>query len=404
MFGRPKMPEPKTDEELGIAGGPLFGDISGSPTRTQLAKNAPGTDAYARHHAGDEMHDPIMQAMTAGAMAAPLAAVAGGAAPAALSPLVSGAVSGGQQAAMVGQNPLTGALLGAIPGVPSAAGAADRAIGEAALSRATAPDFGSGPGPIAKGAGHLIGGAVGHTVGGLPGAAAGYYVGGKAANLFSKAGDAATSALARRFMAQEANLAAPNLVELAPPPPRAPLAPLVHQGPTLPTSAPPGFAGAPFLDEISGMPVTQAGQGGFLPGEAATAVGKGPRRLQIQDANGRALLASPPETPSLRADTIRDARKFLDQPYETEASPKGRASAATAGSKRPDVLFDQPGAPTGIADQLANSVRILSELRSAKLAGELTPQQIQDAVKAGMSPPAVAKVAGREAFDAAMRE
>jgi hypothetical protein len=315
--------------------------------------------------------------------------------------MVSGAVSGGQQAAMLGQNPLTGALLGAIPGVPASARAADRAIGEAALSRATAPDFGSGPGPIAKGAGHLIGGAVGHTVGGLPGAAAGYYVGGKAANLFSKAGDAATSALARRFMAQEANLAAPNLVELAPPPPRAPLAPLVHQGPTLPTSAPPGFAGAPFLDEISGMPVTQAGQGGFLPGEAATAVGKAPRRLQIQDASGRDLLASPPETPSLRADTIRDARKYLDQPYDVEPSQKGRATPSTAGTKRPDLLYDAEKPPETLESQLERSVRMLSELKSAARAGKATPAMVQEAIQAGMSPHAVAKAVGRETFERA---
>jgi hypothetical protein len=402
MFGRPKMPEPKTDEELGIAGGPLFGDISGSPTRTQLAKNAPGTDAYAARHAGDEMHDPIAQAITAGAMAAPLAAVAGGAAPAALGPLVSGAVSGGQQAAMVGQNPLTGALLGAIPGIPKAAGAADRAIGEAALNRATSPGFGAGPGPISKAVGKGVGMAAGGATHGPLGLLVGHDLGGRAANLFSKAGDAATSALARRFMAQEANLAAPNLVELAPPPAptRAPLAPLVPQPRPLPP-VPNGAFGSPFLDEISGMPVTQAGQGGFLPGEAATAVGKAPRRLQIQDANGRDLLAAPAESSSLRADTIRDARKYLDQPYDVEPSQKGRATPSTAGTKRPDLLYDAEAPPASLESQLERSVRMLSELKSAARAGKATPAMVQEAIQAGMSPHAVAKAVGRETFERA---
>jgi hypothetical protein len=427
IFGRPKMPEPKTDEALGISAGPLFGDISGSPTRTQLAKNAPGTDAYAAQHAGDEMHDPIAQAITAGAMAAPLAAVAGSAAPAALAPLVSGAVSGGQQAAMVGQNPLTGALLGAIPGIPAAAVGAERALGAAALTRATSPGFGTGPGPIAKAAGHAVGAAVGAPIGGLPGAYIGdKLIGGKAASLFSKADAAATNALARRYVSQELSGAvsgapmvdlqaarntfqlpefgAPRATgfsaEMPPIPTRPPLAPLVPQPRPLPP-VPPGAFGAPFLDEISGMPVTQAGQGGFLPGEAATAVGKAPRRLQIQDASGRDLLESPPETPSLRADTIRDARKFLDQPYDVEPSQKGRATPSTAGTKRPDLLYDAEKAPETLESQLERSVRMLSELKSAARAGKATPAMVQEAIQAGMSPHAVAKAVGRETFERA---
>jgi hypothetical protein len=51
------------------------------------------------------------------------------------------------------------------------------------------------------------------------------------------------------------------------------LVPLTHQGPQLPTSVPPGAMGTPFLDEITGEPVTQVGQGGFLPTDAVTAVG-----------------------------------------------------------------------------------------------------------------------------------
>jgi hypothetical protein len=426
IFGRPKMPEPKTDEELGISGGPLFGDISGSPTRTQLAKNAPGTDAYAARHAGDEMHDPIAQMITGGAMAAPLSAVAAAGAPAALAPMVSGAVSGGQQAAMVGQNPLTGALLGAIPGIPAAAVGAERALGAAALTRATSPDFGTGPGMFSKLAGKGVGMAVGGATHGPVGLLVGHDLGGRAANLFSKAGDAATSALARRYVSQElsgAVLGAPMVdlqaarntfqlpefgapratgfsAETPPVPTRPPLAPLVPQPRPLPP-VPNGAFGSPFLDEISGMPVTQAGQSGFLPGEAATAVGKAPRRLQIQDASGRDLLASPPETPSLRADTIRDARKYLDQPYDVEPSQKGRATPSTAGTKRPDLLYDAEKPPETLESQLERSVRMLSELKSAARAGKATPAMVQEAIQAGMSPHAVAKAVGRETFERA---
>jgi hypothetical protein len=164
---------------------------------------------------------------------------------------------------------------------------------------------------------------------------------------------------------------------------------------------PNGAFGSPFLDEISGMPVTQAGPGGFLPGEAATAVGKAPRRLQIQDASGRDLLASPPETPSLRADTIRDARKYLDQPYDVEPSQKGRATPSTAGTKRPDLLYDAEKPPETLESQLERSVRMLSELKSAARAGKATPAMVQEAIQAGMSPHAVAKAVGRETFERA---
>ncbi len=131
-----KAPEPKakTDAELGIDQGPEFYRGVGTTGRADRsgitgnvvpnAKDAPGTNAYAAAHAGDEMNDPGAQLITAGAMAAPLAVVAGGATVAAgapaIAPVVTGAVAGAEQAAMTGQDPRVGALVG---GALPAAGA-----------------------------------------------------------------------------------------------------------------------------------------------------------------------------------------------------------------------------------------------------------------------------------------
>lgn len=360
-------PEPKSDAELGIDEGAQFPtDILGRKTE---ARNNPGTVAYQASHAGDEMNDPGAQMLTAGALAAPLAVVAGAAAPAALAPLVSGAASGGQQAAMMGQNPLVGAALGALPGVGPAARAADSTIGAAAL-RNVAPA--AGPGKIAQFAGKWIGAGAGHAVGGLPGAAAGHYFGGKAAVAAAAAADNVTNALAERYLNQQADatLAGRGLVHFgdvpAPPvgsPTSAPmvnLSPLAHQPLPEATMVPNGALGTPFVDDF-GVPVTKAGQGGSVPGEAAT------------NAGGKVL------PPSLRDDVVRSSKAFRDDPYDTDA----------------------PATPD-IEDQLARSVRMFGQLKSAKAAGKLTPADIQDAVKAGMSPIAVAKVVGQDVFDSAM--
>lgn len=393
IFGRPKFPEPKSDEELGLDEGPkfsrefpqfgsalrpIFGEVKG--TIAKRAQDAPGTQAYASHHAGDEMNDPGAQLITGAALSAPLAA----AGPSAIAPQVAGAA----QAAMQGQDPVTGALLASAPGIPGTVRAADRAIGEAALNRVR--PVGQGPGLGAKIAGKGVGALVGSTHGPL-GIIVGQDIGGRAASLFSKAGDAATNALADRFLRQE--LASPaasarvaNMVQLPSStetiarPAQINLSPLVHEPLPPPTSVPNGALGTPFLDDF-GVPVTRAGQGGFLPGEAATNAGARPapaakpKRLQILDENGRDLTSEPP---SLREDVARDAKRFRDQPYDR----------------------DEPE-PADVETQLARSVRMLSELKSAARAGKVSPLMIQDAIAAGMSPQAVAKTVGREAFEKA---
>ncbi len=374
IFGGPKFPEPKTDEELGIDSGPI-GDYSKRDVRRTLqGRNDSITTPEVREKRDVRAHredvianDPLAGMIAQGIPAAGAGIVAGGltrlAAPA-MAPLVQGAVTG---AASSPDAPLTGAALGAIPGLPGAARAADRAIGEAAFNRATTAGFGDGPGPVARAAGKLTGMAVGSTHGPL-GLLVGHDLGGRAASMFSKAGDAATSALARRWLDREiAGATVPDLGQLPPTsasattPPLVSLAPLEHRGATLPTSVPPGALGTPFLDEISGEPITQAGQGGFLPEEAAT------------NAGGK------PAPSSLREDVARDARSILRSPIQ-----------------------DEPGEPPApIESQLERSVRMLSELKSAARAGKVSSAQIQEALQAGMSPQAVAKTVGREAFERA---
>jgi hypothetical protein len=93
----------------------------------------------------------------------------------------------------------------------------------------------------------------------------------------------------------------------------------------------------------------------------------------IMGTGGKAL------PPSLRDDVVRSAKAFRGDPYDTDA----------------------PVTPN-VEDQLARSVRMFGQLKSAKAAGKLTPTDIQEAVRGGLSPVAVAKVVGQDAFDSAM--
>jgi hypothetical protein len=156
----------------------------------------------------------------------------------------------------------------------------ERAVKEAAKAPGTST-FAKG----AKGAGATSGAYLGYKAGGGVGAGGGAYAGKLIGEQVGKVGDKVTAAVARRYLAaiQKAIPAAeeiepipvpdnPQLVPLAEPPaPR--LAPLVPEGPRLPTSVPNGALGTPFLDEISGQPVTKAGEGGFLPTDAETVPG-----------------------------------------------------------------------------------------------------------------------------------
>jgi hypothetical protein len=179
---------------------------------------------------------------------------------------------------------------------------------------------------------------------------------------------------------------------------------------------------APAVDEF-GAPLTEAGPKGHATVGGAT-VGKG--RLRIQDEQGRDLLAPTAEPPSMRAGIARDAKRFLEEGYSTEPSYRGYVSPEEVGAARPRVLYpNDKGAalgPTGkvtaerwrgagegpdavpaggLEGHLADSVRILGELKSAAAAGKLTAAMVRDATKAGMPSGAIAKAIGKDAVAAA---
>ena len=346
-------------------------------------------------------NDPLAGAIVQGIPAAGAGIVAGNltrmAAPG-LAPLVQGATTG---AASSPDAPITGAVLGALPGVGSAARAADSAIGEAAFNRATTKGFGSGPGKVTKLLGKGVGAVAGGASHGPLGVLVGHDLGGRAANAMSKAGDAATRALARRWLDRE----------IAAAPMGAPVADLAaaRNIAALGSRAVPratGFtANPPPIPERPTMAPPAAPEPIAAPPPAAAL-----RKLKIIDENGRDLIANPP-TPaeSLRADVIRDAQRFRGQPYETGPSPKGAATPETAAMDRPELVFDQPSAPpTSIAapdvgGQLDQSLQVLNLMKQAKKAGTLTPALIRSAVKLGMPAQTVLKIVGPEDFKAAMK-
>jgi hypothetical protein len=412
--------------------------------------------AKGRQQAEDPIrNDPLAGMIVQGIPAAGLGVVAGGLVRPALGPLVQGMTTG---AASTPDHPLAGAALGAIPGIPGALGAADTAVGRFALARAAADKSFEATGK-ALGAG--VGATVGHHAGGFVGAGVGAGIGSKVGGMAGRGADTLVDALADRYLARTAQFPRPNAyqpppfsaaaesprgptidadlvhaptapgaqrllgpapIELGPIPARAPLAPLAPEPLPPPSSVPPGALGTPHVDEF-GAPLTEAGPKGHLTVGGKT-VGK--PRLSIQDEQGRDLLPAEPESPSLRADVARDAKRFLDEPYSAEPSYQGYVSPEEGAAARPRVLYpNDKGAelgptgkvtaepwrgagegpaptPGGLEDQLGASVRMLDELKTARAAGKVSAAMIQGAVKAGISPGAIAKVVGKDSFDAAM--
>jgi hypothetical protein len=286
-------PEPKSDQELGLDEGPkffrgtpalLFADTKSPSGRfVQNAKDAPGTEAYASRHAGDEMNDPGAQMITGAALAAPLSA----AAPAAIAPMVSGA----QQSAMAGQNPLVGAALGAIPLVPRAAGAAKSAAEEAILSRALRQPP---PGKLSKLVGQAAGGVVGGAVGGVPGAVVGTAAGRPVAAGVNAAANKAAQALAARQLANAANSADPALV-------------------------------ADVAGRMAPKPEPAVAPGGRLPVTDADIVSNEPAPFPMPDKLRLNPLPQAPKgalSPAEKAQIIRDAQRFRTAPDDVDVPPE----------------------------------------------------------------------------------
>lgn len=349
---RGMRPEPKPDDAQ------LVIDQGNFATADRWKHKSPEDRRAVTDRNSPLASDPILQMMVGGAMAAPLAAGAAALAPAGLGTLVGGVVGGGAESAMQGGDPVKGALLGAIPGLPGLARTADTAVGNAALRRVTGNQSFEAAGKMA-GAG--LGATAGHHAAGIVGAGVGAGIGTKLGGATGRLADRGVGALGQRRMIQMANEASPagmsaaeldklSALDIArtvdegsrsvvprgaphratgysadnpPIPPRKPLAPLVSEPRSPATRVPNGALGTPFLDEF-GVPVTKAGQGGYLPTEAPTGVGKSP----------------------LAADVTRDARRF---------------SAETPPAPGPPHVEDMLGA------DLAKSVRLLDELRAGKI-------------------------------------
>lgn len=420
--GGSRMPEPKTDAELGIDRGAQFGQLDSRPV---FGRDAPGTEAYRMHHAGDEMNDSIAQAITGAALAAPGTALVAGAAPAAIAPMLSGAANGAQQAAFVGADPVTGAVLGAVPGVPRAAAGARNALGEAALSRATGPSLVPKFEKIGRTVGTVVGGAKGAMTGGPVGLGVGAYAGRKAgehlAGKLASGIDKTAAVLARRHLLREAETDLARAAEL--PAAGSALSDRAARSMarTLPAGQPGAAPGAarratgftanppPIPERIampraeSAPPVAPAPEpppaavaAMRAPEAPARPAAPAPRRLQIIDESGRDLTAHP-QQPTLLTDVRRDAQGFRSQPYDVDET----AIPPATRHQRP---FEEAAAlpPADIGGQLDQSLQVLNLMKQAKEAGTLTPALIRSAVKLGMPAQTVLKIVGPEDFKAAM--
>lgn len=266
----------------------------------------------------------------------------------------------------------------------TAAGA--RAVKEAAKPPGTSSIF-----KAAQRAGAAGGASVGYKMAGAPGAIGGGYVGKQAGETVGRFGDKLAAALAKRHIARTAipsiletpeAIPVPDNPQLVPLPEElaaqasanAPtavrLSPLAHEGPSLPGAVPEGAfpVRPPHLDEITGEPVTQVGQGGFSPNEAPTNVdGKVPPRASLKSA------------------IIRDVKRFGDV-------------GSDPGTKTPPWDTAEVPEPP-VASQLEQSVRMLSDLKAAAKAGKASAEMIREAINAGMPPQLVSNAVGRIAFE-----
>jgi hypothetical protein len=334
---RGMRPEPKPDDVDEIAGDYGKRDVRRTLQGVNDLVTLPGDAEAAK--ARRDAQDPIQQDPLAGMLVQGILAHGAGAFTAGATgvPILGQAAQGAVQAP---EDPLTGAALSMIPGVPGAVGQADRAIGRAAQARVSA---GKSFVPAGTAAGTAAGTMIGHRAVPYVGAPIGAALGAKGGAALGRLADRGVGALGQRHLLRTAAAApavAPAeleaiLAQTEPPPARASLAPLVPE----PLPAPPlprGAFGSPTFDEF-GMPLTN-------PGQAS--------------ANHATLGGA--TVPNLRADVIRDAQAFRAAP--------------------PDPVHDALGS------QLAESVRLLDELR----AGKITPKQALDA---GLPPAVVAKVA-----------
>jgi hypothetical protein len=247
---------------------------------------------------------------------------------------------------------------------------ADNLIGRKAADILARPA--TAPGPVSKFVKKAlergIHAVVGHSVGGVPGLITSQVLSPLAhdatAAIGSKISDVVRnrvlSPMAQRYLSRTAPQLAEDsgLLMSDAVPPRKPLAPLVS------TAKPDIERLAPYFDEITGQPLTNVGKPIYSEalknhGTVGGATNPGGKVAGLN---------------SLRDDVMRDAKAATG-----ESMPKPGAS--------PEV---------DVAMQLRGSLRILDELKVAKADGTLTPKMAQAAVKAGLAPATVAKIAGAD--------
>jgi hypothetical protein len=247
-------------------------------------------DARQARDARAQADDPIRNDPLAGMIvqSAPAAAAgalaAGGAAAAGAAPWLArlaGGAAGG--AAASPDAPLTGAALGALPGVPGAARAAKTAFNEAVLKRALEQPA---PGTVAKLVGKAAGAGIGGIVGGAPGAVIGSEVGGATTGGVNAIGNKASRALAARQLARAAEGADPELVA--------------------------------DVAARMGRPTPAVAPGGRLPVGDADIVSS--RATPAQRVRAADIVSNEP-VPLTRAQIARDARRFRTQPYDVDEPP-----------------------------------------------------------------------------------
>lgn len=262
-----------------------------------------------------------------------------------------------------------------------AGGAALDAAGRAAVREAAKAPGTSRVFKAAQSAGEAAGTVVGgHAAGGV-GALTGKVLGKQAGETVGKLGDRLVGALAKRYSAAAARavpaveaaeiepIPVPDNPQLVPlpeaPPPR--LAPLIPEGPTLPNAVPEGTFGTkpPHLDDITGEPVTQAGQGGFLPEEAATkAAPKGnvaPLEKEGQDVlaelaklKAQGMTKAPPEL-AARVKALTEKLNGPPRSFATDVVNTAKlVKMAKSGAKAPAIR--KAAAEMGLPDDIVRRV------------------------------------------------
>ena len=286
-----------------------------------------------RREANDPIaHDPLAGMIVQGIPAAGAGAVAAGLSRAAgAAPWLTRIAAGGTSGAVSSpDHPLVGAALGALPGVPGAARAAEQKIGEKALERSLSQPT---SGTAAKLVGQGIGAAAGHAVGGPVGGFAGIWAGGKATDAITKLGNGLAEKLASRHLARLAATAEPAVVsdvagrmagnatrqlpsagEPLPFPSNPELEPLPPAEPR--AAQPPRTSEVPGIAKESDDQFWRAAQrewgasprNGILPGNHTTAGGK-TNPLGANPADEAAALRAEGEDALAQMQALRDAGK-----------------------------------------------------------------------------------------------